>query len=59
MVRIDSGQLNAFLETQLDTQLDTEYEQRNDTLWFKKSKPLRRQGLSVTSFGKWLNNMMS
>ena len=36
MVRIDSGQLNAFLETQLDT----EYEQRNDTLWLSRSQNL-------------------
>jgi hypothetical protein len=40
MVRIDSGQLNAFLETQLDTQLDTEYERRNDTLWLSRSQNL-------------------
>ena len=40
MVRIESGQLNAFLETQLDTQLDTEYERRNDTLWLSRSQNL-------------------
>ena len=40
MVRIDSGQLNAFLDTQLDTQLDTEYERRNDTLWLSRSQNL-------------------
>ena len=40
MGRIDSGQLNAFLETQLDTQLDTEYERRHDTLWLSRSQNL-------------------
>ena len=40
MVRIESEQLNAFLETQLDTQLDTEYERRNDTLWLSRSQNL-------------------
>jgi len=40
MVRIESGQLNALLETQLETQLDTEYERRNDTLWLSRSQNL-------------------
>ena len=44
MVRIESEQLNAFmdtkLDTQLDTQLDAQYERRHDTLWLSRSQNL-------------------